>query len=120
MLRQDVRGDMAEPNARDDQARQEIARRLGEAGFALPGTYLEYPHVCGKPNCRCTADPPRPHGPYHRWTRKVAGKTITRRLSDEQAQIYRPWFEEAQRLRALLSELEALSLRVAQRGNHGL
>ena len=119
--RQDVhRGNVAEPNARDDKAQHDIARRLGEAGFALPGTYLEYSHVCGKPTCRCAADPPQPHGPYHRWTRKVAGKTVTRRLTDEQAQLYGPWFEEAQRLRALLSELEALSLRIAQRGTDGL
>jgi hypothetical protein len=111
---------MAEPNARDEAAQHEIARRLGEAGFALPGTYLEYPHVCGKLNCRCMADPPRPHGPYRRWTRKIGGKTVTRRLSEEQVRLYGPWFEEAQRLRALLSELEALSLRVAQRGTNGL
>lgn len=111
---------MGTPNGRDQEAQAEIARRLGDAGFALPGTYLEYPHICGNPNCRCMADPPRPHGPYHRWTRKVDGKTVTRRLSDAQAQLYRPWFEEAQRLRALLSELETLSLRIAQRGRDGL
>jgi hypothetical protein len=111
---------VAQPNPKEQAARADIARRLGEAGFALPGTYLEYPHVCGKPNCRCTADPPRPHGPYHRWTRKIDGKTVTRRLSAEQARLYGPWFEEAQRLRALLSELEALSLRIAQRGTNGI
>ena len=111
---------MAQPNPEDRAARQDLARRLGEAGFALPGTYLEYAHVCGKPNCRCTADPPQPHGPYHRWTRKVHGKTLTRRLTAEQARLYGPWFEEAQRLRALLSELEALSLRIAQRGSNAL
>lgn len=111
---------MAQPNPNDHAAQQAIARRLGEAGFALPGTYLEYAHVCGKPNCRCTADPPQPHGPYHRWTRKVQGKTVTRRLTAEQARLYGPWFGEAQRLRALLNELEALSLRIAQRGSNGL
>ncbi|MGH9072322.1 MAG: DUF6788 family protein [Acidimicrobiales bacterium] len=111
---------MAEPSSKDRAAQAEIARRLGEAGFALPGTYLEYAHVCGKPNCRCMADPPRPHGPYHQWTRKIDGKTATRRLSTEQARIYGPWFHEAQRLRALLSELETLSLRTAQRGTNGL
>lgn len=111
---------MAQPNPKDQAAQADIARRLGEAGFALPGTYLEYLHVCGKPNCRCTADPPLPHGPYQRWTRKIDGKTVTRRLSADQARLYGPWFEEAQRLRALLSELEALSLRIAQRGTNGL
>jgi hypothetical protein len=111
---------VVQPNAREQAAQQDIARRLGEAGFALPGTYLEYSHVCGKPNCRCSADPPRPHGPYHRWTRKVNGKTVTQRLTPEQVRLYAPWFEEAQRLRALLSELEALSLRIAQRGTDAL
>ncbi len=111
---------MADPSSRDQAAQQGIARRLGEAGFALPGTYLEYAHVCGKPNCRCGADPPRPHGPYHQWTRKVDGKTVTRRLTAEQARLYGPWFKEAQRLRSLLSELETLSLRIAQRGANGL
>ncbi|MGH8296982.1 MAG: DUF6788 family protein [Steroidobacteraceae bacterium] len=111
---------MAEPSSKDQAGQQEIARRLGEAGFALPGTYLEYSHVCRKPNCRCMADPPRPHGPYHQWTRKIDGKTVTRRLSEEQARLYRPWFQEAKRIRALLNELETLSLRIAQRGTDGL
>ncbi|MGH2717575.1 MAG: DUF6788 family protein [Actinomycetota bacterium] len=119
--RQDVSGgQVAEPSSTDRSAQGEIARRLGEAGFALPGSYLVHAHVCGKPNCRCMADPPRPHGPYHQWTRKVDGKTTTLRLSEEQARIYGPWFQEAQRLRALLSELETLSLGVAQRDVNGL
>jgi len=89
-------------------------------GFALPGSLLEHLHVFGKPNCRCMADPPRPHGPYHQWKRKVDGKTVTRRLTPEQLELYGPWFKEAQRLRALLSRLEALSLRVARRGAEAL
>jgi hypothetical protein len=111
---------MTQPNAKDRSEQQAIAARLAEAGFALPGSLLEHLHVCGKPNCRCMADPPRPHGPYHQWTRKVDGKTVTRRLTPEQLELYGPWFKEAQRLRALLSELEALSLRVAQRGAEAL
>ncbi len=30
---------------------------------------------CGKPGCACKALPPRLHGPYYQWTRKVDGKT---------------------------------------------
>lgn len=106
---------MAEPNREDIQTQQTIASRLAEAGFALPGTLIERSHICGKPNCRCMADPPRPHGPFHQWTRKVAGKTVTRRLSDKQMARYSTWFDNAKRLRELLAELEALSLRVAER-----
>ena len=111
---------MARPDANDRSAQQAIAARLAEAGFALPGSLIEYSHLCRKPNCRCMADPPRPHGPYHQWTRKLDGKTVTRRLSPDQIEIYGPWFLEAQRLRGLLGELETLSLEVAERGADGL
>jgi hypothetical protein len=53
------------------------------------------------------ADPPQPHGPYWSWTRKVANKTVTRYLTEEQEADYRPWFDNARRLRELVAELEA-------------
>ncbi len=103
---------MAQPSAGDRRAQAVIAQRLAEAGFALPGTLLERRMACGKPTCRCKADPAQLHGPYHQWTRKIDGKTVTRRLTDEQAADYGPWFANARRLRQLLNELEALSLRI--------
>ena len=105
----------SEPTAAERRTQQAIAARLADVGFALPGTLLERRMRCGKPNCRCTADPPRLHGPYHQWTRKVDGTTLTRNLTDDQLARYRPWFDNAQRLRQLLAELEALTLRIAQR-----
>jgi hypothetical protein len=45
----------------------------------------------------------------------VAGKTVTRTLTEEQAERYRPWFDNARTLRALLADLEAHSLRAAER-----
>lgn len=107
---------MAAPSAEEHSARAEIAGRLAEAGFALPGSLLERTMRCGKPNCACKADPPKLHGPYHQWTRKVDGKTMTINLTDEQLERYGPWLAETQRLRMLLSELEELSLRIAGRG----
>ena len=50
-------------------------------GPALPGILTVRAYACGKPGCRCHADPPRLHGPYAEWTRKIAGKTVTRRLT---------------------------------------
>ena len=106
---------MAEPTRADQRAQQRIAQRLAQIGFALPGTLLVRSHVCGKPGCRCMAAPPRPHGPFHQWTRKIAGKTVTRRLTEDQIDRYRPWFDNARLARELLAELEALSLRIAER-----
>ena len=67
-----------------------------------------------KPRCACHAGPPKLHGPYLTWTRKIAGKTLTRRLTPDQAERYRPWFEANRRLRELIAELEALSLQAAE------
>ncbi len=79
-------------------------------GYALPGTLASRFMRCGKANCRCKADPPSLHGPYLHWTRTVAGKTVTRTLTPEQAAHYQPWFDNARRLREALTELEARSL----------
>jgi hypothetical protein len=78
------------------------------------GTLLERHNRCGKPNCRCKHDPPTLHGPYYQWTRKINGKTLTRTLSPDQHARYQDWFAAAQRARALLSEVEQLSLTIAE------
>ena len=75
----------------------------------LPGSVLIRHMPCGKAVCRCKADPPILHGPYIQWTRTVDGKTVSRYLTTEQLEAYRPWFDNAKRLRELLSELEAIS-----------
>jgi hypothetical protein len=106
-------------------ARRRAARltaQIAALGFVLPGTVAGRYTRCGKPGCRCTASPPALHGPYLTWTRKVAGKTVTRRLTQDQYQAYRPWFEASHALRALLAELEALSQDIIEdelRSGHG-
>jgi uncharacterized protein DUF6788 len=99
---------------RSQQARAaRIAAGLAAVGLALPGTLIERHVRCGKPRCACHADPPVPHGPYWQWTRKVAGKTITRLVPDDQVADYRQWIDNDRRLRELVAELEALTLAVA-------
>jgi hypothetical protein len=41
----------------------------------------------------------------------VNGKTITVRLTDEQARDYQPWFDNARRLHEITAHLEQLALR---------
>src|SRR5258708_35705542 len=97
-----------DPGPRARAAR--IAAELAAVGLALPGTLIERHVHCGKPGCRCHADPPALHGPYWQWTRKVAGKTITRLVSDEQLDDYRQWLDNDRRLPALIAELKHLPL----------
>ena len=87
-----------------------IRAELAATGPAVPGSVEVRRLRCGKAACACRATPPRLHGPYNVWTRKVAGRTVTRVLTDEELATYRPLLDNARRLRALVAELYALSL----------
>ena len=58
--------------------------------MVLPGSITERRTRCGRRNCGCHADPPRLHGPYWQWTRKIAAKTICRWLSNDQHRLRPP------------------------------
>jgi hypothetical protein len=81
---------------------------IAATGMVLPGSITERRTRCGRPSCGCHADPPRLHGPYWQWTRKVAAKTVCRWLSPEQHHDYQAWIDNDRRLRDLLARLEAL------------
>ena len=74
----------------------------------VPGSITKRRTRCGRRNCGCHADPPRLHGPYWQWTRKIAARTICRLLSADQHGDYTPWIDNDRRLRELLARLEAL------------
>jgi hypothetical protein len=74
-------------------------------------------YACGKPNCRCHADPPALHGPYAGWTRKIGGKAVTRRLTRDQLTAWQPLFDNARKIRALLAELHELTLDIVDAGH---
>ena len=97
-----------------ERRHHELVTQIAQTGYILPGTLNIVMNRCGKPRCACHADPPKLHGPYITWTRKIAGKTVTRRLTPEQVERYRPWFENNRRLRELITELETLSLQAAE------
>jgi hypothetical protein len=107
-----------EPSPAQRAARDRIAAELARACFALPGTLIVRSYACGKPACRCHADPPRLHGPYAEWTRKIGGKTITRRLTPAQLAEYQPLFDNAKKLRSLLNELQDLTLEIVRTDSH--
>jgi hypothetical protein len=53
---------------------EKIAAELGaiaRSGMVLPGSITQRRTRCGRRNCGCHADPPRLHGPYWQWARKV-------------------------------------------------
>lgn len=99
---------MASQQARS--RKRKILTEIAKLDFCLPGSLVERTTRCGTPTCRCHSDPDRRHGPYPSWVRKVGTKSVTRTLSAAQAERYRPWFDNARRLRELVNELQALSV----------
>jgi hypothetical protein len=81
---------------------------IASTGMVLPGSITQRSLRCGRAGCRCGADPPRPHGPYGQWSRKIAAKTVCRWLTPAQQQDYQPWIDNDRRLRELLARLETL------------
>ena len=94
-------------DCRSEYAR--IKARIRDVGFICEGSLVERWTSCGKPNCRCTSDPPQRHGPYYQLTWKERGKTVTRRLSPEQAQLYQQWIANRRELEALLHQMREIS-----------
>ena len=53
------------------------------------GSLSERTIKCSKPGCACAQDPKARHGPYYSYTRAVGGKTRSRYLNAEQADLVR-------------------------------
>lgn len=93
---------------------RELAAQLAEIGYISSGSLALRHNRCGKPNCRCHADPPQPHGPYWQWTSKVDGKTINRRLTPTEAALYSEWIDNDRRLRDLINQMRAVAAKVTE------
>jgi Family of unknown function (DUF6788) len=92
-----------------DRRYRKLLDELTQIGYIRSGSLAPRYNYCGKPNCRCHGDPPQPHGPYYQWTAKVNGKTVNRRLSADEAEIYQEWINNDRRLRAIIDELRAVA-----------
>jgi hypothetical protein len=90
-----------------------LKARIQKIGFICTGSLVERWTTCGKPTCRCSANPEQRHGPYYQLTWKEAGITRTRRLSAQHAKLYQKWIANRQRLDALVSEMHRVSVNAA-------
>jgi hypothetical protein len=90
-----------------------VKAKVADVGFICEGSLSEVRTCCGNPNCRCS-DPKRRHGPYQQLTWKEAGTTVTRRLSAEEAELYREWIANRHQLARLVKEMQRLSRQAGQ------
>ena len=104
-----------EPTKRQQRNLERITAELAALGPCLPGSVVVRTARCGKTACSCHGDPPRLHGPFRSWTRKITGKTATRLLTEDQLTAYQPLFDNHRRLKNLVQQLEELSLAIIER-----
>ena len=96
-----------------ERAYREIAATLAALGFMHEGTVVRQRLTCGKSSCVCHTDPERRHGPYFYWTAKVKGRTVSRLLSQDEADLYEEWIRNRRRFRELQRKMLALAKKAA-------
>lgn len=100
---------MASELERYERQYRTLTAELAQIGFISPGSLVERETSCGKPGCRCQGDPPRRHGPYYQWSRAVAGKTVSRRLNEGEADLYRTWIANRRQLEQIVAQMQDIS-----------
>ena len=79
-----------------------------------PGSLSEQYNVCGKPDCRCKATPPKKHGPYYQLSYSWKGKSKTQFVRREDAASVREQVSNYRRLRELVDQWIELELELSQ------
>jgi hypothetical protein len=92
-----------------ERSYRQLAAQLAEIGFISSGSVTRRYTRCATPGCKCHDDPPQPHGPYYQWTAKVNGKTVTRRLSVEEAKLYQEWIANDRQMRKLIQQMRQIA-----------
>lgn len=89
---------------------KELQKQLSRVGFICNGTMMSVHRKCGKPNCGCNENEQMQHGPYHIWTRKEKGKTVTRSLSEQQASQCSLYIENFRKMEGIIKEMKKISI----------
>jgi hypothetical protein len=62
---------------------QRIKTAVLALGDLRPGALSEQYNTCRTPGCRCKADPPQRHGPYHQLSYSHRGRSRTENIRPE-------------------------------------
>ena len=86
------------------QVRQ-LANDLADAKPMRRGSLSERTIKCSKSGCACAQDPKARHGPYYSLTHAVGGKTHSRFLTAEQADLVRQQIDAGRQFRGRVDAL---------------
>ena len=99
---------------------EKTKQALVALGDMRPGSLSTQYNVCGKPGCRCKADPPEKHGPYYQVSFTRKGKSSSKFVKKEDLTEVRKQIKNYERMKQLTDtwiELatELSNLRIAKR-----
>ena len=84
---------------------RQLATQLADPKPMRRGSLSERTIKCGKPGCACAQNPKARHGPYHSLTHAVEGKTRSRFLTDEQADLAQQQIDAGRQFRSHVDAL---------------
>jgi hypothetical protein len=93
---------------------ERIKRAIAKLDRIHPGSLSQQYNVCGNAQCRCKADPPQKHGPYHQVSFTWRGKNTSRFVRKEDLARVKRELRNYQRLRELMDEWVELSIELAK------
>lgn len=84
---------------------RQLAVELANPKPMRRGSLSERTIKCSKPNCACAQDPKARHGPYYSLTHPVEGKTRSRFLTAEEAEVVRRQIDAGREFRGRVNDL---------------
>jgi hypothetical protein len=84
---------------------RQLATELADAKPMRRGSLSERTIKCSKPGCACAQDAKARHGPYYSLTHAVGGKTRSRFLTAEQADLVRQQVDAGRKFRGHVDAL---------------
>ena len=92
---------------------KEFASQIGDLGLIHHGSVI---HRHAEPDIGESGVNAQKRGrsPYYQWSSKAQGKTITRTLTKDEADLYREWIENDRKLRFILKEMRRTSEHATQ------
>jgi hypothetical protein len=106
---------MARARKSDEERYEALKRSVADLSLIRRGSLVRRFMPCGKPGCCCQATRPTLHGPYYQWTRKVRGKTVTVRVSADEARLLKEWIANGRQLDRIVGEMQRVSYRLTER-----
>ena len=88
---------------------KKLRRELAQTAYISTGSITTVYSKCRKPSCACAKKGGALHGPYNVWTRKVKGKTVTRNLTNKQAQLCRECIQNLRHVERIIAEMKTLT-----------